>query len=423
MRKRLTLSVKGFLMGAADVIPGVSGGTVALIVGIYHDLVFSIQSIGPAFVKAVFGADLWRAIAARFRTSDRAARPEQLARDESCEPAVWRAEVVLFLCFLVAGILAAVLTMVKVIPLLLDLYPEATSGFFFGLVLASAAVPLRMVKKLTPGCYASLALAAVLTFMLMGLKVETSAMGRGEVTVRRADASATLVLPATSRFTTAAEVADAKHGTFARPLAPVQLGPGEREKKVQVVATRAGADTNFAAGTLQAAYPAVAGVTVEQSAALEGGRDTPLWYVFVAGAIAICAMILPGVSGSFLLLMLGQYGYIVNRVHGLVHAQDMSVLPTILVFLAGITTGILLFSRVLHQLLRRAHDLTMAALTGLMLGSLRKIWPFRSTDGVEQHNVLPAQIDSTVMLTAACFVVGFALIVALQVAARRKTVV
>ena len=125
-------------------------------------------------------------------------------------------------------------------------------------------------------------------------------------------------------------------------------------------------------------------------------------------------MILPGVSGSFLLLMLGQYGFVLSKVYTLVYVRDTSVLPIVLVFLGGIAVGILAFSRVLNLALTKAHDITMAALTGLMLGSLRKLWPFG-------EDLLPTQIDSTVGITALWFAVGLLIIVAMGRLAEART--
>jgi putative membrane protein len=189
---------------------------------------------------------------------------------------------------------------------------------------------------------------------------------------------------------------------------------------ITVIALRAGEDGNLPAGSIMRPDPAIPGVTVEQAAPLTGGTNTPLWFIFLAGAIAICAMILPGVSGSFLLLMLGQYGYILHKVYSLVYERNTDVLSIVLVFIGGIIVGILAFSRLLNFLLERYHDLTMAALTGLMIGSLRKLWPFREFEGQNEINVLPGQFDSTTGITIACFAAGFLVIVVMTLLSRNK---
>ena len=122
------------------------------------------------------------------------------------------------------------------------------------------------------------------------------------------------------------------------------------------------------------------GVTVAIQTPLEGGGVPPLWWIFVAGAIAICAMILPGVSGAFLLLLLGQYHYVLFHLRGALGGSGDSAV-ILVVFLSGIAVGILAFSRLLTRLLDRAHDETMASLVGLMLGSLSMLWPYQSLDG------------------------------------------
>ena len=142
------------------------------------------------------------------------------------------------------------------------------------------------------------------------------------------------------------------------------------------------------------------------------------WFLFVCGLVAISAMILPGVSGSFILVLLGKYEYLLAALN------NRDVVP-IVVFAAGATVGILSFARVLAWIFRRQHDLTIATLTGFMAGSLRKIWPWKENatpypdaSGTEvplvQINVLPGTIDGELAAAAGLAVVGFAVVVVLD---------
>jgi len=420
MIHRIRLALKGFLMGTADVIPGVSGGTMALIVGIYRQLVFSIRSIGPSLLKSVFKGAFWKGYFGRILGKEPFKKPEEL-REQSAEERLERdIEIIAFLSVLGLGIIVAVLSMVKVLPILLQKYPWYMSSLFFGLVLASAKIPFSMIKKPAPRNLVSLFIAAILTFFIMGLKIDNSSMSRGSLTVSYtgADKEAVKLTPFI-QFTTPD---DGKHEKLAPRVTPVQNYTVTKGSTVtiDVVSLRAGEDGNLPAGSIVRAEPSISGLSVTQGAPLTGGTNTPLWFVFLAGAIAICAMILPGVSGSFLLLMLGQYGYILHKVYSLVYERNTDMLSVVAVFLLGIAVGILAFSRFLNYLLERHHDLTMAALTGLMLGSLRKLWPFREFQGQNEVNVLPSTYDSTVGITIACFVVGVLIIVTMNLLSRDK---
>ncbi len=153
------------------------------------------------------------------------------------------------------------------------------------------------------------------------------------------------------------------------------------------------------------------------------------WFLFASGALAICAMILPGVSGAFILVLLGKYQYVL-------HAVNERDVVTLAYVLAGIAVGIVCFAQVLGWLFRRYHDLTVALLTGLMLGSLRKVWPWKlSLEFVEgrhgklvptvQENVLPAlkvgeTLNGELAAALGLALLGFALVVVLERWARRQ---
>ncbi|NNF87216.1 MAG: DUF368 domain-containing protein [Acidimicrobiia bacterium] len=242
-------------MGSADVVPGVSGGTVALIVGIYPRLISNIRrgaGVLSAFVRLRFS--------------------EGFERLRSIE---WG-----FLLPLLAGMAVALVSLARLIEHFLEDYPVELSALFFGLVFASVFVAGKMVSNWDRLRMVTFIVVAVGAFFLLGLR------------------------------------------------------SGEAEN------------------------PAT-------------------WIFFVAGAVAICAMILPGVSGSFLLLMLGMYEAVLAAVN------DREYLVLLLVIL-GAVVGLALFSSVLHWALDSYHDLVMAAITGLLLGSLRVLWPWpNGIDGPE----------------------------------------
>jgi len=143
------------------------------------------------------------------------------------------------------------------------------------------------------------------------------------------------------------------------------------------------------------------------------------WFIFLSGFLAICAMILPGVSGAYILVLLGKYHYILEAINN----KDFG---TILILIAGAFVGLLSFVRVIGWLLKRYHDLTMAILIGLMLGSLRKIWPWKETLTTfsERHGkdvpALPPSFNSEVGLALLLMFVGFLVVFSLDFLARKK---
>ncbi len=241
----------GLLMGTADAIPGVSGGTMALIVGIYERLLGSIESGFRAAVSVV------RLRPAEVRTN--------LGRVE------WRLIVPLF-----AGIITALLVAARFMPQLLERYPTQSRALFLGMVAASVSIPWKRIAQPAVGHVLVAVPAAVAGFLLTGLPP----------------------------------------GTVSDP-SPLQI--------------------------------------------------------FGAAAIAICAMILPGISGAFLLLAAGMY-------EPTLRAVDERDLGYIAIFVLGAGVGLGSFSILLNRLLERRHDTTMAALVGLMLGSLRALWPWQDVD-------------------------------------------
>ena len=280
---------QGLLMGAADVVPGVSGGTVALVVGIYARLVSSIRAATAAPAALVRGGPA----AARARLA------------EVDWPLVLP---------LAGGIALAIGAGSVLIPPLLEAYRAETSAVFFGLIVASLALPWGRIRKRGPGSYALAGGAALLAFTLVGLP---------------------------------------------------ELAAGDPS-------------------TLRIASSA---------------------------AVAICAMILPGVSGAFLLAALGIYEATLTALREL----DVVYIAT---FAAGAVIGLGAFAKLLETLLARRHDLTMAALTGLMVGALRALWPWLG-DG-RTLEAPPASVHS--VLVVALGVAAFAALrLLLRAGARRAT--
>lgn len=289
----LSVGLKGFCMGAADVVPGVSGGTIAFITGIYEELLKSIRSFDLTFLKALTS----------FRIRDALAQTG------------WK-----FLLPLGTGILAAVLTLAKGLAWLLQHQPVLIWSFFFGLVLASAVTVARDLDVWRFSHTVWMLLGTLGAFFLVGM------------------------VPVST------------------PNAP--------------------------------------------------------WFLFLSGSVAICAMILPGISGSFILVLLGKYEYVLQAVN------NRDILTLALVG-SGAVVGLLSFVRLLSWLLRRYRYQTMAILTGFMLGSLRKVWPWKKTletftdpEGktiiLLQANVLPLQWDSEVTLAFGLALLGLLLVLTLH---------
>lgn len=294
------LVARGFCMGAADVVPGVSGGTMAFILGIYEELIESIREVGqPRFLRALSRL--------RFR--------------EMFAILNWK-----FLLAVLTGIGLAVLTLARGLEWLLENRPVLVWSFFFGLVLASVIAVSRRIERWGFPLWLALIAGTAFAYVLVG-------------------------------------------------LVPLQT-------------------------------------------------PETWWFLFLSGAIAICAMILPGISGAFILVLLSKYEYVLNAVN----RRDIG---DVFWVGAGAVIGIVTFAQVLGWLFRRYHDVTVAVLTGFMLGSLRKVWPWkvdvqwmidRHGERVPtvQHNVLPEAIGGEVMIAIGLAVLGLVLVLLLDWWAARK---
>ncbi len=276
--------LKGVLVGIANIIPGVSGGTLALMLGIYKRVIDALAHVNGEFLRKAlamvfFRRGAWRAFWTYFADAD-----------------LW------FLGWLGAGAAGAILLASRLMAWLLETHHAASYAFFFGLVLCSIVFPWRCLTRRSWREAVSLLLAAVLTVGLSLSVTDTEKIEKAEHKLAIAEAAAE---------------------------------PGQATETV----------------------PA--------------GRDAGrLWYIFLAAVLAISAMVLPGVSGSFVLLLMGVYFDIL----GAINNRDLVVLG---VFALGAIGGLLAFSRLISLLLARCFNVTMAFMTGLMLGSLYELWPFK----------------------------------------------
>jgi putative membrane protein len=285
------LVARGFAMGASDIVPGVSGGTMALILGIYEELIGSI--------KAVLNREAI-ALALRFKIK------------RALDLIPWK-----FLASVAAGIFLAVFSMSFLLEWVLEHYPSLLWAFFFGLVAASVLTVSRRIKVWNHVPAIGIVIGAAGAYLLVG-------------------------------------------------LVPVET------------------------------------------------PDT-WWFFVLSGAVAICAMVLPGVSGSFMLVLLGKYERILSAV-------TEGEIGTLLLVIAGAAVGIVTVAQLLSWLFKRYHDGTIAVLAGMLLGSLRKVWPWKEAGALGlDRNILPPAWTWEVTLIAVLAVAGFTLITTLTVwAAQQK---
>jgi uncharacterized membrane protein len=406
-------------MGFADAIPGVSGGTMALILGIYERFIAALGSIGPAMLPMLLKGAFWKEVVASLGPNE---------RPLTTDPVQIAARHIGFLFNVVVGILSGLLVGIAILPGLMENFPEGMRGFFFGLVLASIIVPWRSIRKRTSMSIVIFVVTCIATFYVMGLQRSVSGFATTTVTMSTADgkplAADRTIRAAALKFSTSTGQKKLKREKAFQPKTELTLKAGESSWTMDVVASQGGKLSNLEAGALVQVVNADEHVVmtdfkVTHTVATTGGTDPALWYVFVCGAIAICAMLLPGVSGSFLLLMFGLYGYILHTARAMIYTLDFSLAPVIGIFLLGIIVGILGFSRFLRWLLATAHDATMAFLAGLMLGSLRALWPFQAGVGRTAHNTLPAAFDGTVALALGAMLAGIAIVAALYLVGNR----
>ncbi|MDZ4158564.1 MAG: DUF368 domain-containing protein [Anaerolineaceae bacterium] len=296
----LGLMLRGFAMGVCNVIPGISGGTMALLTGIYVELIESIRTItNPAHIKRLV----------RFQIK------------EILATIPWK-----FLTALLIGVILGVLSLAHFMEFLLVTYPIPVWSFFFGLIIASALIVSKRIRRWRIAHYTGLTLGTAAMYIVAG-------------------------------------------------LVPMST------------------------------------------------PDT-LLTVFLSGMLAICAMVLPGISGAFILVLLGKY-------HFMVAALNNGDLPVVVVFTLGSGIGLVSFAQLLGWLFKRYHDQTVVVLIGLMLGSLRLIWPWKAAASSpdpagwmpvnpDVANVLPDFSSPQVLLAVALVVVAFGIVVLFETLSGRR---
>ena len=302
LKDYIIISLKGMAMGAADVVPGVSGGTIAFISGIYEELLNSISSFNLSLFSVL--------------------------KNEGFKK-VWKMVNGRFLLALFIGICISVLSLAKLIENLLENHPILIWSFFFGLVLASIIYIAKQIKIWNIKSYLYLIFGLIFAYYI----------------------------------------------TTLNPVITQNSSP---------------------------------------------------WFLFLAGMIAICAMILPGISGSFILVLLGAYKPILNAIN----TKDFF---SIIIFMAGAVLGLLTFSRVLKWLFSKYKNYTLALLIGFIAGSLNKIWPWKETiswrtnsKGIEvpftTTSVSPFSFDgdSKLLMAGLLAIIGFGLILLLEKLAVKK---
>jgi putative membrane protein len=282
-------------MGAADIVPGVSGGTMAFILGVYEELIDAINAVDLEFIRQI--------VTLRWR--------------EAFQDFPWR-----FLLALGLGIAAAILTLTNGLHWAMETHPSLLWAFFFGLIVASIIVVRKRV-------------------------------------------------------------------------------------------------VHWSAVNLVAAFAAALGAYILVGLSPSETPHTPL-LIFLSGALAICAMILPGISGAFILVLLGKYRYILAAVVNL----DFGVLALVIL---GALIGLISFAHLLRWLLRKNHDLVVGTLTGFMTGALRKVWPWKSYEmtgdvTVGETNFIPAVFDGEVVLSLIFMAVGIVFVLLVEHFANRKQV-
>ncbi|MDA9627509.1 DUF368 domain-containing protein [Flavobacteriaceae bacterium] len=302
LKDYIIISLKGMAMGAADVVPGVSGGTIAFISGIYEELLNSISSFNLSLFSVL--------------------------KNEGFKK-VWKMVNGRFLLALFIGICISVLSLAKLIENLLENHPILIWSFFFGLVLASIIYIAKQIKIWNIKSYLYLIFGLIFAYYI----------------------------------------------TTLNPVISQNSSP---------------------------------------------------WFLFLAGMIAICAMILPGISGSFILVLLGAYKPILNAIN----TKDFF---SVVIFMAGAILGLLTFSRVLKWLFSKYKNYTLALLIGFIAGSLNKIWPWKETiswrtnsKGIEvpfnTTSVSPLSFDgdSKLLMAGLLAIIGFGLILLLEKLAVKK---
>lgn len=396
---RVLLFLKGVCMGLADVVPGVSGGTMALILGIYKEFVDTLKGLNLRWLVPL---GQW------VRGVDRAENQQRLVDQLS-------AMNLGFLIVLGLGIVTAIGVGSSVIPGLMEDYPVQMRAFFCGLIIASVWVPFKMIEVDSSRTLAFLVVlgAAGAGFGWFATNPGTSFEATRHMAQIESEGESLedLARRAPSAETTAQIFWDEDNQGLREAIKaqdPAQF------MRLESLHTDEAEGSGASKAALKArsepynelAVPAGVVVSVPQPA---------YWYVFAAGAIAICAMLLPGISGSYILLILGAYFFILNALKGFLATLASGGIPVsqgtfVVLFCLGAGIGLLSFARLLSYLLEKFPAYTLAVLVGIMVGCLRGIWPFRSLTGGVEINVVPAGFNAVVGSALVAFLVGLALV-------------
>ncbi|MBD0823946.1 DUF368 domain-containing protein [Aestuariibaculum marinum] len=297
----LIITFKGLAMGAADAVPGVSGGTIAFISGIYEELISTISNINLSLFKTLFTKEV---------------------------KAFWKEVNGNFILALLSGIVISYVSFMKLAKYLLENHPILIWSFFFGLIVASIYFVGKQVTKWNAAVILALIVGAIIAFYISSLP-------------------------------------------------PMENSDSD-------------------------------------------------WFLFFAGAIAICAMILPGISGSFILIILGAYKTLSDAIH------DVDI-KKLIIFFSGAIIGLLSFSHALKWLFKNYHNITLALLTGFIFGSLNKVWPWKQTiswhtnsEGIQspliQKSISPFAFDGNnqIVFAITLMILGFLTIFILEKVGSKK---
>jgi putative membrane protein len=287
----IVVALKGFAMGAANVIPGVSGGTIALLTGIFNELIDSLN--------AIMSISTWKLlIKGNFKE-------------------FWKTINGTFLLWLAIGVIISVFSLAKLMEYVLAHHPVQTWAFFFGLIVVSAVFLLYDIKDWK---------GSDVIWLVFGVAL----------------------------------------GAFICLMSPTET-------------------------------------------------TSDLWFIAVCGAIAICTMILPGISGSFILVLFGKYEYIMKAV------SELNI-PVLLVFALGCVIGIVAFSKFLHWLIGKYEKQTLLVLIGFTIGALVKVWPWADKAAYDAANVLNGQPSGTLHIggAVAWALIGAGMVLAMELLTRKK---
>lgn len=310
----------GAIFGVANIIPGVSGGTMALIMGFYHRLITAIQNVNFKSIMNLLALFKFNRVGYQIFYAE-------LKKIDA-----------FFLIRLFIGAAFAIIALAKVMTYLLTQWHDPTYGFFFGLVLLSVVAPFQLIKKISP-------IVVIIAIVAAGLVIGSSNAVSSSELIKKAEVKQAL--------------------------------------KQQVNA-------------------------VEKSPERQNKQYAKYFLFFIMGAIAISAMILPGVSGSFLLILMGGYFEMLTAIVN----RDFILLGS---FALGCLIGLVVFTRILNYMLNKFHDQTLAFLLGLVAGSLWVIWPFKNIAKVGEeiiylNNTIPAQFGTSEMMTIATALVGMVIV-------------